>query len=109
MIAAVRRRIGKAFSALPTTAVKWSRRADRAVNRGLERVHPPLLRVGGRARSGALAGLAWAGPRVRPVAALFFRALASAEAAARRAAALAVGAATALSGVITPRRAFGTV
>jgi hypothetical protein len=107
MIAAVRGRIGKAFSTLPTAAMKWSRRADRTANRGLERVHPLLSRTGRRARATALAVLAWIGPLVRPLAALFFRALAIAEAALRRAAALAVRAATTLSAVLTPRRALG--
>jgi hypothetical protein len=107
MIAAVRRRIGKAFSALPTAAVKWSRRADRTLNRGLERTHPPLLRAWLRLRGAALASLAWIGPRLRPPAAVFFRGLALSEAWIRRAAALAARAATALSRVITPQRALG--
>jgi hypothetical protein len=116
MIAAVRRRIGKAFSAVPAGITRWSRRVDRAADRGLERAHPAVLRVerGARAlgrRSWAAAGatVAVLGPRVRPVAALFFRGLATGEAWTRRAAALMARAATALSAVITPRRATGLV
>jgi hypothetical protein len=116
MIAAVRRRIGNAFSAVPAGLVKWSRRVDRAADRALERAHPAVLRVERGARvvarkswSAAAAAVAWLGPRVRPVAALFFRSLALAEAWTRRAAALAVRGATALSAVITPRRATGAV
>jgi hypothetical protein len=107
MIAAVRRRIGKAFSALSAAPIKWSRRADRSFNRGLERVHPALQRNGRRLRAAAAASLAWAGPRLRPPAALFFRGLALGEAAVRKVAALGARAATALSRVITPRRALG--
>ncbi|MGV1050398.1 MAG: hypothetical protein ACOYD4_17945, partial [Solirubrobacterales bacterium] len=73
--------------------MRWSRRLDRTVDRGLERAHPPLLRAGRRARAAATAFLAWPGPRRRPPAALFFRGLARAEAATRRAAALAARAA----------------
>jgi hypothetical protein len=109
MIAAVRRRIGKAFSSLPATAVKWSRRVDRAADRVLERAHSPLRRVALRTRAGAVAVFAWLGPRLRPPAALFFRGLAVGEAWTRRAAALTARAATALSKVITPRRAIGAV
>jgi hypothetical protein len=116
MIAAVRRRIGKAFSVLPASLVKWSRRLDRTADRGLERVHPAVLRVerglravGQRAWAVAGATVAWLGPRARPVAALFFRGLAGAEAWIRRAAALAARGATSLSAVITPRRAIGAV
>ncbi len=109
MIAAVRRRIGKAFARVPAAATRWSRRVDRVANRGLERAHPALLR--GRRRALALAsGLAgWIGPRLRPPAALFFRGLALAERLLRRGCALAARAATAASSVITPRRAIGFV
>jgi hypothetical protein len=109
MIAAVRRRIGKAFARVPAAATRWSWRADRVANRGLERAHPVLLR--GRRRSLALAsGLAaWIGPRLRPPAALFFRGLAFAERLLRRGCALAARAATAASSVVTPRRAIGFV
>jgi hypothetical protein len=109
MIAAVRRRIGKAAARVPATAARWSRRADRAANRGLERAHPALL--GSRRRALAVAGgaVAWLGPRLRPPAALFFRGLALVERLLRRGSAAAARAATAASGVITPRRTVGFV
>ncbi|HET7445414.1 MAG TPA: hypothetical protein VFJ57_12220 [Solirubrobacterales bacterium] len=116
MIAAVRGRIGKASKRLSGTALKWSRRADRAANRGLERAHPLLVRVERRGRAvGARAWalltsfLAWAWLRLRPLVALFFRGLALAEAGLRRACAALARAATAASGVITPQRALGAV
>jgi hypothetical protein len=90
MIAALRRR---------------SRQVDRAANRGLERAHPLLLkarRQGGR-------GWAWLWPRLRPVLALFFRAVAAIERTARRGLGLTARAATAVSGVITPGRALAFV
>jgi hypothetical protein len=109
MIAAVRRRIGKGLAAVPAAAAKWSRRADRVANRGLERAHPALLRAGHRAAGIAGSVAAWVGPRLRPPAALFFRGLALAERAARRGCALAGRAATAAAEVITPRRAIAAV
>jgi hypothetical protein len=105
MIAAARRRIGAIFGAAPKAAAKWTRRADRGANRGLERAHPSLLRARlGLVREGARAW-AW----LRPVLVLFFRTLALAERLLRRAAAIAARAATALSSVITPQRAAGVV
>ncbi|MDX6624196.1 MAG: hypothetical protein QOE75_2128 [Solirubrobacterales bacterium] len=106
MIAAKRPRLGPRLKAVPSLAMRWTRRLDRAGARGLERVHPPLRR-GGRAlsRAGA-ATLAWLGPRLRPAAAAFFRALAVADAATRRTCASSARAATRASGVITPRRAL---
>src|SRR5664279_3410167 len=109
MIAAVRRGIGTVFGKLPASAVKWSRRADRAANRGLERAYPPLRRLGRRSREIALAGLICMGPRLRPPAALFFRGLAIAEAGLRRGAARAARLATAASEVVTPRRAIAAL
>ena len=109
MIAAVRRRIGAASSALSGGPAKWSRRADRTANRALERAHPPLRRLGRRARASALATLAWVGPRLRPPAALFFRGLAKGEAGLRRLASSAARGATALSRVITPHRGIALV
>jgi hypothetical protein len=76
--------------------MRASRGVDRAVNRGLERAHPVLL---------AAAAALW---RVlRPLLALLFRVLGSADAGLRRAAGLAARAATAASRVVTPRRALG--
>lgn len=84
---------------------RWSREVDRAADRGLERAYPPLLLAwhhGGRA---ARRSRAWLWPRLRPLVALFFRALGAAERGVRKAWALLVRAATAASAVITPARA----
>jgi hypothetical protein len=114
MIAAVRSRIGKASKAISGTVVKWSRRADRVANRGLERAHPAVTRaarrgraVGVRAWALTRVSLAWAGRRLRPLAALFFRGLALAEVGVRRTCGTLARAATAASRVITPQRALG--
>ncbi len=106
MIAAKRPRTGKRLKALPGTVVKWTRRLDRAADRGLERVHPALRRIGRRASAASAVTLSWLGPRLRPPAAAFFRALALADATTRRACAALAGAATAASAVVTPRRAI---
>ncbi len=106
MIAAPRRRVGAA-------AASMSRRLDRAGNRALERAYPPLRR-GARAaapvlrpaRAAALAVLAFLLLLGRRALALLFGGLALAERALRAAARLAVRAATALSAVVTPRRAL---
>jgi hypothetical protein len=109
MIAAVRRRIGAVLAAVPAASVKWTRRIDRGANRGLERAHPTLLRA--RHRSAAIAAgvWAWAEPRLRPPAALFFRGLAFGERSVRRGGALATGRATGVSRVVTPQRAIAAV
>lgn len=109
MIAAVRRRIGAVFAAVPAASVKWTRRIDRAANRGLERAHPALLRARHRSAVIARGAWTWTEPRLRPGAALFFRGLAAGDRAARRGAALAVRAATAASRVVTPQRAVAAV
>jgi hypothetical protein len=109
MIAAARRRIVKIPATVPRAAAKWSRRADRAANRGLERAHPPLRRAGRRAAAVAAGAWARVGPRLRPVGALFFAGLAVTERQLRRAAALAARGATAASAAITPRRAIAAV
>ena len=109
MIAAVRRRIGAVSAAVPATAVKWTRRLDRAANRGLERAHPALLRARHRSVATARSVSAWAGPRLRPAAALFFRGLAIGERSVRRGCALAARSATAASRVVTPQRAIAAV
>jgi hypothetical protein len=107
MIAAARRGHASASGGHPSRLLRWSRQVDRAANRALERAHPPLRRLG-RGALAAGAGLAaWAGPRLRPLAAAFFAALARAERGVRRLAALAVRLATAASEVLTPRRAAG--
>ncbi|HEX3240053.1 MAG TPA: hypothetical protein VHR18_07950 [Solirubrobacterales bacterium] len=106
MIAAKRPRIGRGLKAVPGAVVRWTRRLDRSADRALERAHPTVLRVRLRATRAASASLAWLGPRTRPPAAAFFRALAFADAAVRRGCALAARAATAASAVVTPRRAI---
>ncbi|MFN8162517.1 MAG: hypothetical protein U0R26_01550 [Solirubrobacterales bacterium] len=116
MIAAVRRRLAAPLAAVSSTAVRWTRRADRVTNRGLERAHPALLRAGRRSRAIIRraspwigAGLRWLGARLTPWAARFFRGLSRLETWLRRVAGLAVRATTAASAVVTPRRAIGAV
>lgn len=88
---------------------RWSRQADRVGNRGLERAYPPLLGAWHRGVKAGRRGRAWLWPRVRPLLALFFKALAAGERWIRRACALLVRAATAASAVVTPARAAATV
>jgi hypothetical protein len=109
MIAAARGRIGPALTKLAKRPARWSRSVDRAANRGLERTHPVLLGGvrWGQTRAKALA--AWAAPRLRPLAAHFFRAVATGERWVRRALALTVRGATRASAVVTPQRAIGLV
>src|SRR6476659_8281272 len=95
--------------AMIAAARRWSRHVDRAANRGLERVYPPLLVAWHHGGRGARRGWAWAWPRLRPLLALLFRALAAGERGIRRACALLVRAATAASRVITPGRAAAVV
>lgn len=109
MIAAARRRIGPALKKLAARPARWSRELDRAANRGLERLHPALVAGAHRSRLEARRVLAWAGPRVRPIAARFFRALAAGERQLRRALGAAVRGATRVSAVLTPRRVLGLV
>jgi hypothetical protein len=94
MIAALRRR---------------SRQVDRAANRGLERAYPPLLWLWHRSVRWARRGWAWLWPRLRPLLAFFFKALATGERLVRRGCALLVRGATAASRVITPERAAAFV
>src|SRR5215218_11188266 len=81
MIAALRRR---------------SRQVDRAANRGLERAHPPLLLLWHHLARWARQGWASVWRRLRPLLALLFKALATAERWVRRGCALLVRVATAL-------------
>ncbi len=94
MIAALRRR---------------SRQVDRAVNRGLERAYPPLLVVWRHSVRWARRGWVLLWPRLRPLLAIFFKALAAGERWVRRAGALLARLATTLSRVITPARAAAFV
>ena len=89
--------------------VAFSRRIDRAANRGLERSYPPLRRAWRTVLPliSAAAAFLWRG--LRPLLRWFFLALASAEAAMRTAGRLAARGATAAAGVFTPRRAIGLV
>jgi hypothetical protein len=108
MIAA-RRRLGTRLAPLLAAVRKWSRQVDRVANRGLERAHPAVVR--GRRETEALArrAAAFLGPRLRPLGAAFFGALARAERGVQRAWGFAIRAATAGSAVVTPRRAIGAV
>ncbi len=109
MIAAARGRIGPALTKLARRPARWSRGLDRAANRGLERAHPALLRSAHWSRGRAKWAVAWVGPRVRPLAARFFRTVALGERFLRRACTAAVRWATRASAIITPQRALGTV
>jgi len=107
MIAAARRRDASPRRRGPNAVLRWSRRIDNAANRALERAHPVLRRAGRDALAAGTALAAWAGPRLRPLAAATFRGLARADRGTRRLAALAVRLATAGAEVVTPRRAAG--
>jgi hypothetical protein len=109
MIAAARGRIGAAATKLAKRPGKWSRSVDRTANRGLERLHPLLLRGRRSSQAWAKASADWAVPRLRPLAAGLFRGVAAGERAARRGLGLAATGATKASGVVTPQRAIGVV
>ena len=105
MIAAAGRRVGSSLE-------RGSRRLDRLANRGLERAHPPLRRAGRtaapvlhRVRVAAAPVLAFLVLLGRRVLWLLFKALAAGERAVLAALRWAVRGATALSAVVTPRRA----
>jgi hypothetical protein len=82
---------------------------DRAANRGLERAHPILVSGAHWSRRQTRRALAWAGPRARPVAARFFRALDVGERWTRRACGAAARGATRLSAILPPPRVLGLV
>jgi hypothetical protein len=109
MIAAAPRRIGPVLAKLAKRPARWSRSVDRAANRALERAHPGLVRSAHWSRARARRTAAVAAPRVRPVAARFFRGVGLGERWVRRACALGVGGVTRASAVITPQRAIGAV
>lgn len=109
MIAAARKRNGSVLARLSKAPVKWTRRLDRAANRGLERAHPPLDRAGRWSKAKAKRAAAVAGPRLRPVASRFFRGLALADRALSRTGAVAARVATRASAVVTPQRASAFV
>src|SRR5437868_6935357 len=95
--------------AMIAAARRWSRQVDRAADRGLERAYPPLLVAWHHGTKAARRGWAWLWPRLRPLLALFFRALATGESWVRRACRFLAGAATAASRVVTPGRAAAVV
>src|SRR3954451_2670801 len=88
---------------------RGSREVDRAANRGLERAYPTLVLLRHHLAGWVRRGWAWGWPRLRPLLALFFEALAAGERWIRRGCALLVRLATALSRVITPARAAAFV
>ncbi len=106
MIAAPTRRVGTALR-------RGSGRLDRLGNRALERAHPPLRRTGRAAAPAARRVRAVAAPLLaflallgRRALGLLFKALAAGERVVRATLRLAVRGATALSAVVTPRRAL---
>ncbi|HEV2790194.1 MAG TPA: hypothetical protein VGV69_02715 [Solirubrobacterales bacterium] len=109
MIAAKRGRIGARFRGLPMRLRRWSRQVDRVGNRGLERVYPVLLRARHRSLRAARRSAAWLGPRLRPLLAFLFHAVARGERLVRRTCTLSVRAATAASRAIPPGRAAAAV
>jgi hypothetical protein len=88
---------------------RWSRQADRAGSRGLERAYPPLRLAWRHTARAGRRGSAWLWPRLRPLLALFFHALAAGERVVRSGWALLVRGATAVSRVVTPNRAAALV
>jgi hypothetical protein len=82
----------------------FTRRADRAVDRWLVRAWPLLSRTGRRLRMQAVRLERWTGRRLRPVARVLFHVLARLERGLLRGRALAIGAATRASAVLTPER-----
>ena len=84
------------IAALGSRVMRFNRRIDRVANRGLERAHPLLLDA---------AALTWS--VLRPPLRWFFGALALIEVTLRSLGRGAAGAATALAGVLTPRRGVG--
>jgi hypothetical protein len=109
MIAAARKRAGSVLGVIPAAATKWTRRADRAANRGLERADPVLRQARNRSLGAAKRASSWAATWLRPLGAYFFRGLAAGERWLRRGCTVAVRAATAASTLITPRRAIAGV
>jgi hypothetical protein len=109
MIAARQRRIGPVFSKFFKRPARWSRSVDRAANRGLERVHPMLVRGSHRSRAVARRAAVVVGPRLRPLGAALFRGIARGESWLQRGCAGTVRMATWASAVVTPRRAIGVV
>jgi hypothetical protein len=87
----------------------FSRRIDRAANRGLELAYPTFRRAWRTVTPAALATAAFTWRGLRPLLRCFFLALALAETLVRATARIAARGATAAAGVLTPRRAIGVV
>jgi hypothetical protein len=102
MIAAARRRIGKALGGVAA----WTRKVDRALARRLERARPRLVRWLQRARKTAARLAKWLDKRLRPLAVLGLRGFSRGERLLRRGSVAAVRGATRASAVITPQRAI---
>ncbi len=97
------------IAALGPRVMRFSRRVDRAANRGLERAYPPLRQAWGTALPVLLAAAALLWRVARPALKWCFRTLAFAEAGLRALGRLAVRGATVGAAVLTPRRAIGLV
>ncbi|HKO39449.1 MAG TPA: hypothetical protein VJU14_13880 [Solirubrobacterales bacterium] len=90
-------------------ARRWSRQVDRAGSRGLERAYPPLLLTWHHSSRQARRGAAWLWPKLRPLIAFLFHAVAFGERWVRRTCSFLVRVATAASDRITPSRAAAFV
>lgn len=88
---------------------RWSRQIDRTANRGLERAYPAVVRTRHYGALGLRRARAWLWRWLRPLLALFFKAVAALERGVRRLCTLLVRAATAASEVATPARAAAVV
>jgi hypothetical protein len=86
-----------------------SRQVDRVANRGLERAYPGVVQVRHRTATTARRGWNLLWPRLRPLLAFFFHALALGERAVRRLCSLLVRMASAVSRVVTPARGAAIV
>src|SRR3954447_13116659 len=88
---------------------RWSRQLDRAGNRGLERAYPAVLKAQHHSARAVRRSWAWVWPRLRPLLALLFRALALLETGIRWIGTQLVRLATTASRVFTPARAAAVV
>src|SRR5215218_270025 len=89
-------------AAMIAAARRWSRQVDRAADRGLQRAYPPLLLAWHHSVRASRRAWGWLWPRLRPLLALFFQALAAGDRLLRRGCAFMVRGATAASRVVTP-------
>jgi len=86
-----------------------SRQVDRAANRGLERAYPGIVRARHHTALTARRGWSWLWPRLRPLLAFFFHALALGEKTVRRLCVVLVRVASAASRIVTPARGAALV